>query len=57
MLQDILNARHIAKVEESNASLVRVLDAYHYGDNGKLIRQHQAFVLGELGVLSFEEGG
>lgn len=56
MLQDILNARHIAKVEESNGVLFAVLDAYHYGDNGKLIRQHQAFVLGENWVLSFEEG-
>ncbi len=56
MLQDILNARHLAKVEESNGVLFAVLDAYHYGDDGRLNRQHQAVVLGENWVLSFEEG-
>ncbi len=56
MLQDILNSRHLAKVEESNGVLFAVLDAYNYGEDGTLIRQHQALVLGENWVLSFEEG-
>jgi len=56
MLQDILNARHIAKVEESEGVLFALLDAYHYGEDGLLSRQHQAFVLGANWVLSFDEG-
>lgn len=56
ILQDILNARHIAKVEESEGVLFALLDAYSYGEDGTLNRQHHAFVLGKNWVLSFDEG-
>jgi len=56
LLQDILNTSHIAKVEESEGVLFAMFDAYNYGEDGTLNRQHQAFVLGTNWVLSFEEG-
>jgi len=56
VVQDILNARHIAKLEDTGSTLFAVLDAYSYHDDGTLIREHQGLVLGKDFVLSFEEG-
>lgn len=55
VVQDILNVRHIAKVEETGKTLFAVLDAYSKGENG-LLREHQSLLLGKDFVLSFEEG-
>lgn len=56
VVQDILNARHIAKMEESSGVLFVVLDAYMYDGKEALVREHVALVLGDGFVLSFEEG-
>jgi len=56
LLQDVLNAKHIAKMEETNGLLFAVLDAYHYGEDGLLNYQHQSIILGHNWVLSFDEG-
>lgn len=53
--QDILNVRHIAKVEHTGEALFAVLDAYN-STNDQLIREHQSLVLGTDLVVSFEEG-
>lgn len=57
VVQDILNARHLAKIEETNSGLFAVLDAYSYDEKMTLSREHQCFILGKDYVLSFEEGG
>jgi magnesium transporter len=56
VVQDILNARHIAKLEETGNAIFAVLDAYGYKDNEELFQEHQSLVLGPNFVLSFEEG-
>jgi magnesium transporter len=69
VMQDILNARHIAKMEEidliqppvgvqaaTDRGLFTVLDAYSYTENFQLVVDHQCFVLGSNWILSFEEG-
>jgi magnesium transporter len=56
LVQDILNARHIAKLEDVGHCLFAVLDAYNYDASKELIREHQSIVLGENFILSFEEG-
>ena len=56
IVQDILNARHIAKFEETDSGLFTVLDAYTFNDIGELVREHQSFLLGKGFVISFEEG-
>lgn len=56
VVQDILNSRHIAKIEETDSGIFAVLDAYSYEENMTLTREHQCFILGKDCVLSFEEG-
>jgi magnesium transporter len=56
VVQDILNSRHIAKIEETDSGIFAVLDAYSYDENVTLSREHQCFMLGEDYLLSFEEG-
>lgn len=55
IIQDILNATHIAKIEETNGVLLAILDAYAYDDAMSLNREHLSFVLGNHFVISFEE--
>lgn len=56
MIQDILNSRHIAKLEDTGKGLFAVLDAYTYNDDKELVRDHQSIILGPNLVFSFEEG-
>lgn len=56
VVQDILNAKHIAKMEETDSGLFTILDAYSYNDSSELVSEHQSFLLGTDFVLSFEEG-
>lgn len=56
MVQDILNSRHIAKLEDTGKGLFAVLDAYTYNDAKEMIRDHQSIILGPDFVFSFEEG-
>ena len=56
MVQDILNSRHIAKLEDTGKGLFAVLDAYTYNDKKEMIRDHQSIILGTDFVFSFEEG-
>lgn len=56
MIQDILNARHIAKIEDTGKGLFAVMDAYTYNDEKEMIRDHQSIILGPDFVFSFEEG-
>jgi magnesium transporter len=56
LVQDILNAGHMAKFEETNNGLFTVLDAYSYNEDFELVREHQSFMLGSEFILSFEEG-
>lgn len=56
LVQDILNARHIAKLEDTGKELFAVMDAYTYNDKKELVRDHQSFILGPDFVFSFEEG-
>lgn len=56
MVQDILNSRHIAKLEDTGKGLFAVMDAYTYNDEKELVRDHQSIVLGTNLVFSFEEG-
>jgi magnesium transporter len=56
VVQDILNARHISKLEDTGSGLFAVLDAYSYNESSILIREHQSLVLGPDVVLSFDEG-
>jgi magnesium transporter len=54
-IQDILNVRHIAKIEETNGVLLAILDGYAYDESQNLNREHLGFVLGNHFVISFEE--
>lgn len=54
-VQDILNAKHIAKIEETNGHLFAVMDVFNYNEEESLVREHLSFVLGENFVLSFQE--
>jgi magnesium transporter len=54
-VQDILNAKHIAKIEEANGHLFAVMDVFNYKEGETLTREHLSFVLGENFVLSFQE--
>lgn len=56
MVQDILNSRHIAKLEDTGKGLFAVLDAYTYNEKKEMVRDHQSIVLGPNFVFSFEEG-
>lgn len=56
MVQDILNSRHIAKLEDTGKGLFAVMDAYTYNEEREMIRDHQSIVLGPNVVFSFEEG-
>jgi magnesium transporter len=56
VVQDILNARHIAKLEETGGCLFAVMDAYGASEGEELSREHQSMILGPNFVLSFEEG-
>jgi len=56
LVQDILNARHIAKIEDTGQFLFAILDAYNYNESVELVREHQSFLLGDNLVFSFEEG-
>lgn len=56
MVQDILNARHIAKLEDTGKGLFAVLDAYTYNEAKEMVRDHQSLFLGPNFVVSFEEG-
>jgi magnesium transporter len=56
MVQDILNARHIAKLEETGKGLFAVLDAYTYNEAKEMVRDHQSIILAPDLVVSFEEG-
>jgi magnesium transporter len=56
VVQDILNVRHIAKMEETCGTLFAVMDAYSYGTDSEMYSEHQSFILGPDFVISFEEG-
>src|ERR1035437_10015124 len=56
MVQDILNAKHIAKLEDTGKGLFAVMDAYTYTETGEMVRDHQSIILGTNFVFSFEEG-
>ncbi len=56
MVQDILNSRHIAKLEDTGKGLFAVLDAYTYNEQKEMVRDHQSIILGPDFVFSFEEG-
>lgn len=56
MVQDILNSRHIAKLEDTGKSLFAVMDAYTYNEKKEMVRDHQSIILGSNFVFSFEEG-
>lgn len=56
MIQDILNARHISKLEDTGKRLFAVMDAYTYNDQSELVRDHQSIILDPNFVISFEEG-
>jgi magnesium transporter len=53
--QDILNVRHISKVEQTGDTIFAVLDAFTSSDD-QLLREHHSLVLGSNLVVSFEEG-
>ncbi len=55
LVQDILNAEHIAKIEETNGHLLAVIDVFDYDKNQTLTREHLSLVLGKNFVLSFQE--
>lgn len=54
-IQDILNDRHIAKVEEAPNMLFTVIDAFIYDQNSVLNKDHMSLILGKNLVLSFQE--
>lgn len=54
-IQDILNTRHIAKIEESPELSLTVLDAFTYDENEVLQKEHISIVLGKHFVISFQE--
>ncbi|MDR1679285.1 MAG: magnesium/cobalt transporter CorA [Prevotellaceae bacterium] len=54
-VQDILNADHIAKIEESNGHLLVIIDVFDYNENNVLMREHLSIVLGKNFVISFQE--
>jgi len=56
VVQDILNAKHIAKLEDTGKGLFAVLDAYTYNEAKEMVRDHQSLFLGPDFVVSFEEG-
>jgi magnesium transporter len=56
IVQDILNSRHIAKLEDTGKGLFAVLDAYTYNEAKVLVRDHQSIILGNNFVFSFDEG-
>jgi len=56
VVQDILNARHLAKLEDTSGALFAVLDAYSYNEASLLDKEHLGMILSVDFVLSFEEG-
>lgn len=54
-IQDILNSRHIAKIEETPNLILTVLDAFTYNEAEVLVKEHISIVLGKHFVLSFQE--
>lgn len=54
-IQDVLNDRHIAKIEESTEMAFTVIDAYEYDENLVLEKDHLSLILGEKFILSFQE--
>ncbi len=54
-IQDVLNDRHIAKIEESPEMVFTVIDAYEYNENMELEKDHLGLILGEELILSFQE--
>ncbi len=54
-IQDILNTRHIGKIEEVNGLVLAVIDMFSYNDENELRREHFSFVLGKNIVISFQE--
>ncbi len=54
-IQDVLNDRHIAKIEESSEMAFTVIDAYEYNVNMELEKDHLSLILGEKFILSFQE--
>jgi magnesium transporter len=56
LVQDVLNAKHIAKIEENNGHLFAVMDIFNYNDEQDvLVSEHLSFILGDYYVLSFQE--
>lgn len=56
-IQDVLNASHISKIEETNNILLVILDAYDYNEAMILEHDHLSLILGSHFVISFEETG
>lgn len=54
-IQDILNDRHIAKIEESPNMVLSVIDAFDYDSERVLKKDHMSLILGENLVVSFQE--
>lgn len=54
-IQDVLNDRHIAKIEESPKMVFTVIDAFSYNEQQILNKDHLSLLLGENLVVSFQE--
>ena len=54
-IQDILNASHISKIEETNDLLLVILEAYNYNESLELEHDHLSILMGNHFVISFEE--
>ncbi|MGM9746065.1 MAG: magnesium/cobalt transporter CorA [Paludibacteraceae bacterium] len=54
-LQDILNTRHIAKIENQRTALLTITDVYTQADNAPIDKEHVSVLLQKGCVFSFQE--
>jgi magnesium/cobalt transport protein CorA len=54
-MQDVLNTRHIAKIEEIEHGFLTVLDVFSYNDHHTLDKEHVSLLMKKGVIISFQE--
>ena len=54
-MQDVLNTRHIAKIEEIEHGFLTVLDVFSYNDHHTLDKEHVSLLMKQGVIISFQE--
>ncbi|HPW90251.1 MAG TPA: magnesium/cobalt transporter CorA [Paludibacteraceae bacterium] len=54
-MQDVLNTRHIAKIEEIDYGFLTVLDVFSYNEHHTLDKEHVSLLMKKGVIISFQE--